>query len=149
MLTVQAASNHLHPEACGKSSCVQGGIAVMFYASLCLLALGMGGVRGSRTAFGADQFDEKDPTEAKALASFFNWLLLSSTVGAITGVTGVVWVSTQKAWHWGFFIITISSSIGFVTLALGKPFYRIKIPGDSPTLRIAQVCIYLYLAFPS
>ncbi|KAG5044195.1 hypothetical protein JHK87_008110 [Glycine soja] len=141
MLTVQAASKHLHPEACGKSSCVKGGIAVMFYTSLCLLALGMGGVRGSMTAFGADQFDEKDPTEAKALASFFNWLLLSSTVGAITGVTGVVWVSTQKAWHWGFFIITIASSVGFVTLALGKQFYRIKTPGDSPTLRIAQVIV--------
>jgi len=149
MLTVQAASNHLHPEACGKSSCVKGGIAGMFYTSLCLLALGMGGVRGSMTAFGADQFDEKEPTEAKALASFFNWLLLSSTVGAITGVTGVVWVSTQKSWHWGFFIITIASSVGFVTLALGKPFYRIKTPGDSPTLRIAQVCASLYLAFPS
>ncbi|KAK7397066.1 hypothetical protein VNO78_18233 [Psophocarpus tetragonolobus] len=144
MLTVQAASNHLHPEACGKSSCVEGGIAVMFYTSLCLLALGMGGVRGSMTAFGADQFDEKDPTEAKALASFFNWLLLSSTVGAITGVTGVVWVSTQKAWHWGFFIITIASSVGFVTLALGKPFYRIKTPGDSPTLRIAQVFVVAF-----
>ncbi|RDX72444.1 Protein NRT1/ PTR FAMILY 4.6, partial [Mucuna pruriens] len=144
MLTVQAASNHLHPEACGKSSCVQGGIAGMFYTSLCLLALGMGGVRGSMTAFGADQFDEKDPTEAKALASFFNWLLLSSTVGAITGVTGIVWVSTQKAWHWGFFIITIASSVGFVTLALGKPFYRIKIPGDSPTLRIAQVIVVAF-----
>lgn len=139
MLTVQGGSDKLHPEACGKSSCVKGGTAVMFYTSLCLLALGIGGVRGSMTPFGADQFNEKDPNEVKALASFFNWLLLSSTIGAITGVTGVVWVSTQRAWHWGFFIITIASSIGFVTFALGKPFYRIKNPGDSPTLRIAQV----------
>ncbi|KAJ1425567.1 Proton-dependent oligopeptide transporter family [Sesbania bispinosa] len=139
MLTVQASSNHLHPDACGKSSCVKGGIAVMFYTSLCLLALGMGGVRGSMTAFGADQFDEKDPIEAKALASFFNWLLLSSTSGSIIGVTGVVWISTQKAWHWGFLIITIASSIGFVILALGKPFYLTKTPVESPILRIAQV----------
>lgn len=139
MVTFQAASDHLHPNACGKASCVKGGIGFMFYTSLTLLALGIGGVRGSMTAFGADQFEEKDPNEEKALASFFNWLLLSSTLGAITGVTGVVWVSTQRAWHWGFFIITIASSIGFVTLALGKPFYRIKIPGDSPTIRIAQV----------
>ncbi|KAK7259053.1 hypothetical protein RIF29_24647 [Crotalaria pallida] len=144
MLTVQAASNHLHPEACGKSSCIKGGNAVMFYTSLCLLALGNGGVRGSMTAFGADQFDEKDPTEAKALASFFNWLLLSSTVGAITGVTGVVWVSTQKAWHWGFFIISIASFVGFFTLALGKPFYRIKSPSYSPILRIAQVIVLAF-----
>ena len=140
MVTIQAASDHLHPDACGKSSCVEGGVAAMFYTSLCLLALGIGGVRGSLTAFGADQFDEKDPIEAKALASFFNWLLLSSTLGGIIGVTGVVWVSTQKAWHWGFFIVTIASFVGFLTLALGKPFYRIGTPGDSPIIRIFQVC---------
>ncbi|CAL0308527.1 unnamed protein product [Lupinus luteus] len=144
MLTVEAASNHLHPDTCGKPSCVKGGSAVMFYTSLCLLALGNGGVRGSMTAFGADQFDEKDPTEAKALASFFNWLLLSSTIGAITGVTGVVWVSTQKAWHWGFFIITIASFLGFFALALGKPFYCIKTPSDSPILRIFQVIVVAF-----
>jgi len=118
---------------------VKGGIAVMFYTSLYLLALGMGGVRGSLTAFGADQFDEKNPREAKALASFFNWLLLSSTLGSVVGVTGVVWVSTQKGWHLGFIIITVATSIGFLTLALGKPFYRIRTPGHSPIFRISQV----------
>ncbi|XP_004495820.1 protein NRT1/ PTR FAMILY 4.5-like [Cicer arietinum] len=144
ILTIQASLNNLHPEACGKSSCVKGGIAVMFYTSLSLLALGMGGVRGSMTAFGADQFDEKEPSEAKGLASFFNWLLLSSTLGSVIGVTGVVWVSTQRAWHWGFFIITVASSIGFVTLALGKPFYRIKVPGESPIFRILQVIVVAF-----
>lgn len=145
LLTVQAALGNLHPDACGKSSCVKGGIAVMFYTSMWLLALGMGGVRGSMTAFGADQFDEKNPAEAKSLASFFNWLLLSSTLGSVIGVTGVVWVSTQRDWHWGFLIITLASSLGFLTLAIGKPFYRIKSPGESPILRIAQVCNNLSL----
>ncbi|KAF7818042.1 protein NRT1/ PTR FAMILY 4.6-like [Senna tora] len=144
LVTVQAASNNLHPDACGKSSCVKGGIAVMFYTSLYLLALGTGGVRGCMTALGADQFDEKDPIEAKGLASFFNWLLLSSTVGAIVGVTGVVWVSTQRAWHWGFFIISVASFVGFLTLALGKPFYRITTPGDSPILRVVQVIVVAF-----
>lgn len=111
----------------------------MLYTSLGLLALGLGGVRGAMVAFGADQFDEKDPVEAKALATFFNWLLLSSTLGSVVGVTGVVWVNMQKGWHWGFSIITVASSIGFLILALGKPFYRIKAPGDSPILRIVQV----------
>lgn len=44
----------------------------MFYTSLCLLALGAGGVKGSLAALGADQFDEKDPKGTKALASYFN-----------------------------------------------------------------------------
>ncbi|XP_019427470.1 PREDICTED: protein NRT1/ PTR FAMILY 4.6-like [Lupinus angustifolius] len=144
LLTIQAALPHLHPNACGKPSCVKGGIAVMFYASLYMLALGNGGVKGSMTAFGADQFDEKDPNDAKAIASFFNWLLLSSTLGSVIGVTGVVWVSTQRDWHWGFFIITLASSLGFVTLALGKPFYRINSPGESPILRIAQVIVVAF-----
>ncbi|KAJ1419857.1 hypothetical protein SESBI_14835 [Sesbania bispinosa] len=62
MLTVQASSNHLHLDACGKSSCVKGDIAL----------------------------------------------------------------------------------IGFVILTLGKPFYRIKTPGESPILRIEQVIVVAF-----
>ncbi|KAJ7977791.1 protein NRT1/ PTR FAMILY 4.5-like [Quillaja saponaria] len=141
MVTIQAYSSDLHPENCGKSSCVKGGTAVFFYASLCLLALGNGGVRGSLPALGADQFDKNDPIESKALASFFNCLLLSSTLGAVIGVTAIVWVSTKKAWYWGFFISTVATFIGFVVLAIGKPFYRLQAPGDSPITRIAQVIV--------
>ncbi|THG10955.1 hypothetical protein TEA_000005 [Camellia sinensis var. sinensis] len=93
MITIQAFSKKLHPEAsCGKSTCVRGGEALMFYSSLCLLALGGGGVRGSLAPLGADQFDPKDKKGAKGLATYFNWLFLSITTGAIVGVTAVVWV---------------------------------------------------------
>jgi peptide/histidine transporter 3/4 len=47
MVTVQAFAKDMHPDPCGKSSCVKGGKASMFYTSLCLLALGAGGVKGS------------------------------------------------------------------------------------------------------
>jgi len=50
----------MHPDPCGKSSCVKGGKASMFYTSLCLLAVGAGGVKGSIAALGADQFDRTD-----------------------------------------------------------------------------------------
>ncbi|XWS42268.1 hypothetical protein CRYUN_Cryun16bG0000400 [Craigia yunnanensis] len=142
LLTIQAYSKDLHPTYCGKSSCVKGGIAVMLYASLGLLALGSGGVKGALPALGGDQFDQKDPKEAKALGRFFNWLLLSTTLGACVGVTGIVWVSTEKHyWYWGFFISTVATFIGFVILAFGKPFYRLRepTPADSPVIRIAQV----------
>ena len=52
MVTIQAASDQLHPDTCGKSSHVEGGIATMFYTSLCLFALGIRGVRGSLTTLG-------------------------------------------------------------------------------------------------
>lgn len=121
----------------------------MLYASLALLALGSGGVKGALPALGGDQFDQKDPKEAKALARFFNWLLLSTTLGACIGVTGIVWVSTEKDWYWGFFISTVATFIGFVVLALGKPYYRLRepTPSDSPIIRIAQVNLSPSLQF--
>lgn len=145
MMTIQAHNKSLLPLPCvGKSSCIEGGVAVYFYTSLCLLALGAGGVRGSLPALGADQFDAKDPKEAKGLASYFNWLLLSIVSGASVGVTVIVWVATNKNnhnWWKGFLITTVGAFVGFVFLALGKSYYRLQLPKDSPLIRIAQVYI--------
>ncbi|KAF5739951.1 protein NRT1/ PTR FAMILY 4.5-like [Tripterygium wilfordii] len=139
LLTIQARYESLHPEYCGgKSSCVEGGIAVMLYASLTLLALGSGGVRGALVALGADQFDKKDPEEAKGLATFFNWLRRSTVMGGAVGVTGIVWVSTKKKWYWGFFISTVVAFAGYAVIAAGKPFFSLQAPGESPILRIAK-----------
>lgn len=97
----------------------------MLYSSLSLLALGAGGLKGCVPAFGADQFDRNDPDEAKAQASYFNWMTLSNIIGGAVGVTLLVWVSTVKnLWDWAFFISMAVTFIGLVVLAMGKPFYR-------------------------
>ncbi|KAL8527599.1 hypothetical protein ACS0TY_005453 [Phlomoides rotata] len=145
MMTIQAKDESLLPLPCiGKSSCIEGGKAVYLYASLCLLALGAGGVRGALPALGADQFDAKTPKGAKSLASYFNWLLLSIVCGAAVGVTFIVGIATNKNnqnWWKGFLISTIASFLGFVILGLGKSFYRLQLPKDSPLIRIAQVIV--------
>lgn len=141
MMTIQARYDDLHPNPCGESSCVTGGVALMFYASLSLLAIGTGGAKGNVAALGGDQFDKKDPKEAKDLSSFFNWLLLSTVMGSIVGVTVVVWISINKSWYWGFFISTLSTFIGYTVLAIGKPFFRLDVPTESPLLMIAQVIV--------
>lgn len=144
MMTIQAHSDSLLPKACGKSSCVQGGVAVYFYATLCLLALGAGGVKGALPALGADQFDPNNPKEAKSLASYFNWLLLSSVAGSSIGVTVVVYVATNKNnqnWWKGFLITAVAAFVGYIFLLLGKPFYRLHVPKDSPLLRLIQVIV--------
>lgn len=140
LMTTQARYENLHPEACGKPSCVRGGIAVMFYASISLLAMGSGGVRGALPALGADQFNQKDPKESKALATYFNFLLLSTSVGSTIGVTVIVWVATNRHWWPGFLISLIATIVGLIFLCLGKLFYRLQIPGESPLLRVIQVC---------
>ncbi|KAL3635165.1 hypothetical protein CASFOL_019712 [Castilleja foliolosa] len=144
MMTIQAHVDSLQPKPCGKSSCVENGVAVYFYTSLCLLGLGIGGLRGALPAFGADQFDPKDPKEAKGLASYFNWLLLSSVTGGSIGVTIVVYVATNKNnhnWWKGFLIAAVGTFVGLLFLVAGKPFYRIHVPRDSPITRIAQVIV--------
>lgn len=146
-MTIQAHSDSLLPKPCGKSNCLEGGAAVYFYTSLCLMALGVGGVKGSLAPLGADQFDPKDPKEAKGLASYFNWLLLSSVTGSSIGVTVIVWVATNKNnqnWWKGFLITAVGAFVGFVFLVLGNPFYRLQAPKDSPLTRIAQVHLYMF-----
>ncbi|PIA50733.1 hypothetical protein AQUCO_01200158v1, partial [Aquilegia coerulea] len=138
LMIIQAHYNKLQPKPCNKSSCVEGGEALMLYASMCLLAIGAGGVRGSVPALGADQFDQNNPMERKYLARFFNWLLLSITIGASLGVTIVVWVSTNKGWDKGFLISMLCAFVGLIIIASGKSFYRVRIPGDSSLSRIFQ-----------
>ncbi|KAK3030389.1 hypothetical protein RJ639_038917 [Escallonia herrerae] len=140
LITIQARYPSLYPKPCNnKSSCMEGGIGVLFYTSLYLLALGSGGMRGALPALGAEQFNRKDPEEAKALASYFNGLMLSTTIGSSVGVTGIVWVSTNKGWWKGFVIGLVTTFVGFAVLSLGKPFYRLQAPGDGPIIRVAQV----------
>ncbi|KAJ6424623.1 hypothetical protein OIU84_025409 [Salix udensis] len=144
LLTAQAYFKDLQPGFCHRSTCVKGGQAVMFYGSLCLYALGSGGVKGAVPALGGDQFDH-DHRKKGALARYYNWNLLISTAGSIVGVTAVVWVSMNKGWHRGFFISTVATLVGFAVLALGKPLYRIQPPGNNSTfVRIAQVVVVTF-----
>ncbi|KAL1807509.1 hypothetical protein ACET3Z_024499 [Daucus carota] len=138
LLIIQSHYPELQPEACGKYSCVDGTKALLFYASICFAALGGGGLRGSAPALGADQFD---PKQTKEIASFFNWFLFSITVGASIGVTVVVWVSTNKGWDNGFIISMVCSFIGFCSVAVGKPYYRARVPGESVLLRVLEVLV--------
>jgi dipeptide/tripeptide permease len=74
-----------------ESPCVHGTKALLFYASIWLVALGGGGIRGSVPTLGADQFD-KDPEERKLIATFFKFSISMSC-----------------------------AFVGLVCLALGKP----------------------------
>ena len=139
LLVIQSHYEKLQPQPCGKRSCVDGSNAGLLYISVYLLALGGGGIRGSVPALGADQFDDKKPEERKRLASFFNWYLLSATIGATLGVTFIVYVNIKIAWYKGFIISMSCAAAGLIFIALGKPFYRVRVPGESPLLRVLQV----------
>ncbi|CAD5197089.1 unnamed protein product [Musa acuminata subsp. malaccensis] len=142
LLAVQAHKSSLHP--CPTCR-LEGRNALLFHATLCLLAIGFGGTRGSFPALGADQFDKKNPKQKHQITTYFNFMLLSVTLGATVGVTVIVWVSTEKKqWSLAFLISMLLALLGYAFLAAGKPFYLVRVPGDGPLLKLIQVVVVAF-----
>lgn len=149
LLTLQAHFPKLKPPLCNvfdpTAHClkVDGGNAAFLYISLYLVATGSAGVKASVPVHSADQFDEKDPREARQMSSFFNWLLLSVCLGAAISLTLVVWVQNEKGWDRGFGISTGAMFTALIVFLAGVPRYRMAIiQGTSALLEIIQVCSF-------
>ncbi|KAJ1426186.1 Proton-dependent oligopeptide transporter family [Sesbania bispinosa] len=114
LLTVQAHYASLKPPICNvfdknaKCSKLSGSHEAFLFISLYLLAFGSAGLKASLPSHGADQFDEKDPKEARQMSSFFNGLLLAVCIGGAVSLTFNVWIQDNKGWDWGFGISTIA-----------------------------------------
>ncbi|KAJ0105900.1 hypothetical protein Patl1_17856 [Pistacia atlantica] len=115
---------------------LKGGKAVMLFAGLYLVALGVGGIKGSLAPHGAEQFDETTQQGRKQRSAFFNYFVFCLSSGALIAVTFVVWVEDNKGWQWGFGICTATILLSIPAFLLGSPFYRTKIPIGSPITTI-------------
>ncbi|XP_020224831.1 protein NRT1/ PTR FAMILY 4.6 [Cajanus cajan] len=145
VLTVQARSPSLKPPACDSATTlcheVSGGRAAMLYAGLYLVALGVGGIKGSLPTHGAEQFDENTPSGRKQRSTFFNYFVFCLSCGALIAVTFVVWVEDNKGWEWGFGISTISIFLSIPVFLAGSATYRSKVPSGSPLTTIFKVLV--------
>ncbi|XP_023895867.1 protein NRT1/ PTR FAMILY 4.5 [Quercus suber] len=146
LLAVQAHFPHLRPIPCkghmNKCEAANSSQTAILFTGLYLVALGTSGVKAALPALGADQFnDEKNPKEVAQLSSFFNWFLLSLTIGAILGVTILVWITTNQGWEWGFGICFVAVLFSLIFVCMGKSLYRNNKPMGSPLLRILQVFV--------
>ncbi|CAN4092774.1 unnamed protein product [Withania somnifera] len=104
------------------------GQLAILYGGLYLVAIGTSGIKSAAPSLGADQYDEKDPKEAANLSSYFNWLMFFLTLGALVGVTFVVWISENQG-------------LVILFLTLGKSLYRNNVTKGSPLARIMQVFV--------
>ncbi|KAI4343833.1 hypothetical protein L6164_011138 [Bauhinia variegata] len=145
ILTIQAHIPSLKPPSCvmenTNTMCqkVHGGEAIMLFAGLYLVALGVGGIKGSLPPHGAEQFDETTPDGRKQRSSFFNYFVFSLSCGALIAVTFAVWIEDNKGWQWGFVISTAAILISIPVFLLGAGIYRIKIPAGSPITTMFKV----------
>lgn len=111
----------------------------MLFVGLYLVALGVGGIKGSLPPHGAEQFDENNPQGRKQRSTFFNYFVFCLACGALIAVTLVVWVEDNKGWQWGFGISTAAILLSIPIFLAGSTTYRNKIPKGSPLTTIAKV----------
>ncbi|KAL2510186.1 Protein NRT1/PTR FAMILY 4.6 [Forsythia ovata] len=147
ILTVQAHSGSLKPTKCNPATTnipcqqVHGAKAAMLFLGLYLVALGVGGIKGSLPAHGAEQFDGNTPQGRKQRSTFFNYFVFCLSCGALFAVTLVVWIEDNKGWEWGFGISTLTILLSIPIFLAGSTFYRNKIPNGSPLTTIIKVLV--------
>ncbi|KAL0539739.1 hypothetical protein IC582_023955 [Cucumis melo] len=98
-----------------------------FYVSLYTIALGAGGTKPNISTFGADQFDDFNPTEKQMKVSFFNWWMFSSFLGALFATLGLVYIQENLGWGLGYGIPTVGLLFSLFIFYLGTPIYRHKV----------------------
>ncbi|KAJ4832666.1 hypothetical protein Tsubulata_045663 [Turnera subulata] len=143
LLTLSASIDSLHPPPCMARPCPPAtqGQTSFLYVALTLIALGTGGIKPCVSSFGADQFDEADEKEMTKKYAFFNWFFFTINMGAILGITVLVYIQDKKGWTWGFGVPTGAMILSLIILAAGVPYYRFQRPMGSPFTRFLQVTV--------
>lgn len=113
----------------------------MLFLGLYLVALGVGGIKGSLPTHGAEQFDEDSVNGRKQRSTFFNYFVFCLAIGALIAVTFVVWIEDNKGWEWGFGISMLTIFLSIPVFLAGSSFYRNKVPRGSPITTIFKVLV--------
>ncbi|CAN0890106.1 Protein NRT1/ PTR FAMILY 5.10 [Linum grandiflorum] len=113
----------------------------LFFFSLYLVALSQGGHKPCVQAFGADQFDGKDPVECKAKSSFFNWWYFCMCAGTLVALAALTYVQDNVNWGLGFGIPCLVMVLALIIFVLGTRTYRYGATSDEDNgfLRISKV----------
>ncbi|GER38668.1 major facilitator superfamily protein [Striga asiatica] len=116
---------------------------LFFYVSLYLMAIGQGLHKPCIMAFGADQFDDRDPVELKSRGSFFNWWYFASCAGPLAALLVLNYIQDNVSWGIGFGIPCVAMAIGLGILMLGAKFYRYRVKTDESCalMRVGRVLV--------
>lgn len=104
---------------------------ITFFGALYLVALAQGGHKPCVQAFGADQFDEKEPEECKAKSSFFNWWYFCMCFGTLVTLWVLNYKQDNLSWALGFGIPCVAMVVALVVFLLGTSTYRFSIQRES------------------
>ncbi|CAM0909778.1 unnamed protein product [Alopecurus aequalis] len=113
----------------------------VLFLGLYMVAVGLGGLRPCLMSFGADQFDDGDPSERVNKGSFFNWYVFNMKCASLVSSTGIVWVQDHYGWALGLTIPVVVLAVGFSCLVSASRTYRFQRTSGSPLTRVCQVVV--------
>ncbi|XP_020575244.1 protein NRT1/ PTR FAMILY 7.3-like [Phalaenopsis equestris] len=125
-------------EPCGAHSSLEMGL---FYLSIYLVALGNGGYQPNIATFGADQFEEGDPREARSKISFFSYFYLALNLGSLFSNTFLSYFQEEGLWAMSYWASAGSASLALILFLCGTRRYRHFRPGGNPLRRVCQVVV--------
>ncbi|KAI0531032.1 hypothetical protein KFK09_000581 [Dendrobium nobile] len=148
LLTLSSMLPSLRPPKCsidvGKACSPNHFQTGFFYFAIYLVALAQGGHKPCTQAFGADQFDEKDPEESISRSSFFNWWYCGICLGTAVTIIILNYVQDNISWALGFGIPFISMGLALILFLLGTKTYRFyQLEGENPFHRIGKSFVSL------
>ncbi|RZC64347.1 hypothetical protein C5167_008032 [Papaver somniferum] len=139
--TTDCVNNTKDDISCASPSCLQ---VNFFFFSLYLVAIGSAGFATCAPAFGADQFDGRNPNEIKSKSSFFNWWQIGISVGGTGANTILNYIQDNLGWSLGFGILCISSVVALIVFLSGIKTYRYSVIDEArgnPLLGITEVLV--------
>jgi len=139
MLAYQAQNPNLQPPENKTPSYIQ---ALILFTGLYAIATGLGGMRATLAAHGADQLDQSNKS---LISSYFSWYFFSLCTGGLLATCVMVPIEQKFGWSTSFLILLFVTSLALCTFASGFPLYRYKRPSGSPLTRIIQVNIFYIL----
>ncbi|CAM0909777.1 unnamed protein product [Alopecurus aequalis] len=113
----------------------------VLFLGLYMIAVGLGGLRPCLMSFGADQFDDGDPSERVNKGSFFNWYVFNINCASLVASTGIVWVQDHYGWALGLTIPVVVLAVGLCCLVWASRTYRFQLTRGSPLTRVCQVVV--------
>lgn len=135
----------LKPNGCGSKELPCGSHSsyetTLFYVSIYLVALGNGGYQPNIATFGADQFDESDPSEQHSKIAFFSYFYLALNIGSLFSNTILDYFEDEGLWTLGFCVSAGSAALALVLFLCGTSKYRYFKPAGNPFPRFCQVFV--------
>ncbi|XP_038885652.1 protein NRT1/ PTR FAMILY 1.2 isoform X4 [Benincasa hispida] len=113
----------------------------LLYSSYAIMSIGSGCLQSSYLAFGADQLYRTSKSNSGILDSYFNLCYISSAVGSLVGMSGMVYIQDRMGWGMGFGVPVALMLLSMITFFSASPLYLKSMPSRSWCAGIVQVVV--------